>query len=235
MSTRELHRVQFSILYTLRHKTSARYSELQHPTGLESDAFKFHLRVLIQQKYVYKLESGDYALTSVGKEFANNLSKIDRTVQKQPKLSIAIIAIRENAGAMEFLLQQRLRTPFYGFWGCLSGPAQWGESFEETAKREFEKQTGLTASFAVKCFYRKTDYAVGTGSLLEDKLFVVVEATGVCGDITNGWQKGSNAWMTLSDLRSKEKYFVSTCNLIDMLVSGETYQAETADYMLSDY
>src|SRR5687768_2274785 len=92
-----LHRSQISILDTLRHTTEASFSVLMRPTGMQSDTFKFHIRKLLQSGYVEKTSSGVYTLTAVGKEYANDLDDTQRTVQKQPKLSLAIIVNRTAA------------------------------------------------------------------------------------------------------------------------------------------
>jgi ADP-ribose pyrophosphatase YjhB (NUDIX family)/predicted transcriptional regulator len=234
--TQEFHKAQISILRTLRHTPSARYTKLRRPTGLESDVFKFHLRKLQHQCYVHKLANGEYELTPSGKEFANNLSKVKRTVQKQPKLSVTIIASRGAGNTVEYLFQRRLRQPFYGFWSSLSGPVQWGESLEVAARREFEKQTGLIAAvYTVKGFYRQTDYTLETDGLLEDKLFAVIEVAKVRGNLGNDWQKGHNAWMTLEALKSQPKYFPSIVEFIEMMGSGEFYRTQAARYAPDEY
>jgi ADP-ribose pyrophosphatase YjhB (NUDIX family) len=231
MSTTELHKAQASILRTLRHNRSVRYSVLRHPTGMDSDVFKFHLRKLQELGYVNKLRSGEYTLSPSGKEFANNLSKLQRTTQKQPKLSMSIIVKRNK----QYLFQQRFRNPYYGFWGCITGPVQWGEQIEDTAGRELEKQTGLTAKFSVRAFYRKTDFNSGSNMLLEDKLFAIVEATNVSGNLVNEWAKGLNAWMSVDDLKAKERYFTSTCAFIEMMRSGVHYRSANAYYAEDEY
>jgi predicted transcriptional regulator/8-oxo-dGTP pyrophosphatase MutT (NUDIX family) len=235
MRVDELHKAQVSILWSLRHTTSARYSSLMRPTGLESDVFKFHLRKLLNQKIIEKNLSGEYFLTKHGKEFANNLSKAKPAIQKQPKLSVAIIASRDTSSGKLYLFQKRRRNPFYGFWGCITGPVQWGEDIEETAKREFKKQTGLSASYKVHSFYRKSDYDQEAGELLEDKLFAVIKATDVQGGIDNSWHGGFNTWMSLDELEEQEKYFKSSRDLINMLDSDRKYSAEKALYFKTDY
>ncbi len=235
MRLKELHKAQMSILRTLRHAESARYTSLMRPTGLDSDVFKFHLRKLVHQKYIDKNESGTYLLTAKGKEFANNLSRIESSVQKQPKLSVAIIAKKKTTKETLYLFQKRLRNPFYGLWGCISEPVQWGESIEYTAKREFEKQTGLLASYNIKSFYRKKDYSKDTSELLEDKLFVVIEAKNIKGKIENNWPRGYNAWMSIDDLEKQDKYFRSSKILIDLSESKNIYSAEDAFYSTVDY
>jgi predicted transcriptional regulator len=207
---RELHKAQVSILRTLRHAESARYSMLMRPTGLESDVFKFHLSKLVNQKIIEKKNSGDYVLTSSGKEFANNLSKTAQTIQKQPKLSVALVANRQTPEGTQYLFQKRLRNPFYGFWGCISGPAQWGKSLEE-------------------------DIDETSGEILEDKLFAIVEASNIKGEIDNKWSGGFNAWTTLEKLENQEKYFKSSRDLVNLLESNNSYSSEKAFYSDVDY
>jgi predicted transcriptional regulator/ADP-ribose pyrophosphatase YjhB (NUDIX family) len=235
MTTHELHKAQASILKTLRHSQSARYTFLMQPTGLESDVFKFHLRKLVNSKLVQKNEEGCYCLTPRGKEFANNLSKQKPIVQKQPKLSVAIIAKRRGQNKSEYLFQKRLRNPHFEFWGCLSGPVQWGEPIEQTAKYEFEKQTGLQATYQVKSFYRLSDYGQTSNELLEDKLFAVVEAQNVKGEIANSWHGGFNAWMTLKELQTQEKYFKHQAELVEMVETGKKYSTGKAFYNYTEY
>jgi predicted transcriptional regulator len=234
-SVKELHRAQASILRSLRYSNAARYSALMRPTGLESDVFKFHLRKLVHQKFIDKDEQGEYFLTPSGKEFANNLSKVNLAVQKQPKLSVAIIASKETPSGTVYLLQKRKRNPFYGFWGFITGPVQWGSSIEETAAYELKKQTGLIANCEVISFHRKTDLSASNGEILEDKLFAVVVATKIIGDVENKWSGGFNEWMSLDDLEKQEKHFKSSRDLVNMLIQGNIYSAEKSFYADADY
>ena len=232
----ELHKAQSSILHSLRCTRSARYTELRLPTGLETEAFRFHLNRLVRLGYVRKLEPGGYELTASGKELANSLGRGLAGIQKQPKLSVAVIASRDFDGTTKFLFQQRRRHPYWGFWSTITGPVQWCEPFESAAQREFEVQTGMTAQYNVKGFYRKTDFAAETDKPLEDKLFVVVEATKVSGEITNTWSQGLNAWMTFDEVQSQDKYFASTLELIDMTkVTSVNYRTKEERYDESAY
>jgi hypothetical protein len=189
----------------------------------------------VSLKLIEKLQSGEYMLTAGGKEFANNLSKYAPRVQKQPKLSITIIASKMTKDGKVFLFQKRRRSPHYGFWGCITGPVRWGESFENAAKREFEKQTGLKATYKVSSFHRKTDYEPNSEELLEDKLFAIIEASHISGEITNSWAGGFNVWMSLVELESKEKYFGSTREILGLAESEINYSSEEAFYTNSEY
>lgn len=234
MKQPKLHEVEVSILRTLRRHVTARFSTLMKPTGLLSDAFKFYIRRLVDVGYVVKNEAGMYELTTKGKEFANNLDETKLLVQKQPKISVIVCATKP-ADPTRFLFQRRLRQPYYGFYGTISGPVRWGESFEQAAARELAKQTGLQASFAVKGFYRQQDYDKAASVLLEDKLFVVVEALQVTGELANTWTGGHNQWMTAKEYTQESKHFPFIDNIFagkqaNLLYADSVIQYEAGDY-----
>lgn len=232
----QLHKAEVSILYSLRHTESARFTDLMRPTGLISDVFKFHLRKVVALGYVEKRPSGDYHLTAKGKEFANNLDDTKLSVQKQPKLSVLLVVTKQSDDGTElFLVQKRLRRPFLGFWGCISGPVQWGEEAEETAEKELKKQTGLGGSFEVQSFYRKRDYETGSDTLLEDKLFFIVSVSDIQGELSNEWGGGLNEWMTVDELSRQKDRFDSSLDAIEILQTGSTYISQKAYYDLAEY
>jgi predicted transcriptional regulator len=235
MSNLQLHKVHVAILHALRRAETVRFSTLMKPTELKSDAFKFYLRKLTDTGLVERTSSGSYRLTAPGKEFANNLDENKRTAQRQPKLSILIVAARSMGGERQILFQRRLRNPFYGFWSLIGGPVQWGEDFEDAAMHEFTKQTGMTATFRVRSFYRKRDYKIGTKKLLEDKLFVILEATNISGTLQNSWSGGYNQWMTPHQLRQQAKHFESTVEITSDYPDFEAYTSRKVHYELQDY
>lgn len=231
-----LHGAQVTVLDTLRRRQAARYSSLQRTTRMDSDVFKFHLRALVRAGCVAKTTSGDYQLTPRGKEFANNIDRNELKTQKQPKLSVMLVVSRDgDNGRLEFLVQQRHRNPYFGYWGFLSGPMRWGEDSVETAKNELRKQTGLRAEFLAKATYRQCDFSAETGILLEDKLFTVMVANISSDDPSNSWTGGHNEWMTLAELTDRKKYFLSSAEIVDMLRDGRAYGSHEFYYRSNEY
>jgi predicted transcriptional regulator len=220
-----LHKAQISILEALRHNKALRFSELMQPTGLTSDAFKFHVRKLVHAGVVEKSEAGEYHLTVRGKEIANTINRNTRVSHKQPKLSVLLVITRKGEHDTEYLVQKRLRHPFYGYWSFISGPVQWGEEPEISAQRELDKQTGLQAKLTVSGFYRQRDYSTDEQELLEDKLLTIV--TGQVGDaaVAKDWTGGHNAWMTLGELAAQDKHFSSCAKIVAMLKAGKQYDS----------
>ena len=231
MKKQQLHKTQISILHSLRYAKSERFSDLMRPTEHTSDTFKFHLQKLIKLGYVAKTSQNTYELTPSGKEFANSLNEPERVIQKQPKISIMIVAARINAnGETEYLLQQRTRNPHFGFMTEIHGRAKWGEPFEVTAAYQLKRQTNLEASFAVHSFRRIRDYDTQTDDMLEDKLFVIMKATNMTGELINSYAGGTNIWMTLDQLRRYDKYFQSTIAIIASLNSRAVYATDDLHY-----
>jgi ADP-ribose pyrophosphatase YjhB (NUDIX family) len=236
MSDPQLHKTQVSILHSLRYAESERFSALMHPTNLTSDTFKFHLRKLVRLGYVAKLADGKYQLASRGKEYANSLNEHERAVEKQPKVSILMVIAKTNDdGETVYLLQKRSRNPFYGYWSEVHGRAEWGEPFETTAQRQLKRQAGLDAEFTVISFRRVRDYDAESEGLLEDKLFVILEASKVSGELANDYSGGTNVWLTPEELRKQDKVFASTVSIIENLHNGKLYSAQDLTYDPGDY
>jgi ADP-ribose pyrophosphatase YjhB (NUDIX family) len=146
-----------------------------------------------------------------------------------------VITDKNDAGETVYLLQKRLRNPYYGYWSEVHGRAEWGESFEATAQRQLKRQAGLDAEFIVHGFRRVRDYDANDESLLEDKLFVVLKATKVSGELTNAYDGGTNSWLTLDELHQQEKVFATTLAIIEGLDNGEFYTAQSLTYQPEDY
>lgn len=229
-----LHTTQTSILRHLLFTPAATFAELQKTTDLTSDHFNFHVKKLVESGYVEKTDTG-YRLSVSGKEYANRLDTDENEIEKQPKVSIVVVLERHRNGRREFIAQQRLKQPYFGFWGRLGGKVRWGESFEEAAKRELEEETGLTADFTYKLVFRKRDYKKATGELLEDKVFVIMHADTYTGELVVDFEGGHNEWLTQEEFIAKDKIFESARDFIDLIDSGASYHAQEYFYDESEY
>lgn len=229
-----LHSSRLTVLYELRHSPAARYTDLMQAAGLESDAFKFHLRVLVQNRLVEKNDNGTYSLTSIGKEFANDLDEHTGQRTQSPKLSILFVASRQESATRQYLFHQRLRHPFYGYWGLISAPVIWGKTIEECARDELVKQTGLRGALRVHGFCRVRDYSEVSHSLLEDKLFAIVIVDDIYG-VPHEWKGGVSRWMTQHELENQSKRFMITGEMLMRIERKDTYFEIDNIYALDDY
>jgi ADP-ribose pyrophosphatase YjhB (NUDIX family) len=201
----KIHDAQTSILRELLFRPAAGYAQLQKPTNLTSDHFNFHIKQLVETGYVEKVSRGKYRLTPRGKEYSNKLDTDANVIERQPK-SAVILAIRKGS---KWLFQQRLKHPYFEFYGFPSGKIRWGETIIETAARELMEETGLTADYEYKGIYHEQVFQAETGEQLEDKIFHVILCTNPRGDLKQQFEGGRNAWMSLAEVAKEPKKFES--------------------------
>jgi len=218
-----VHDAQMVILRELLFHTSVSFAKLQKITGMSSDHFNFHLQKLVELKLVEKVSRGTYTLTSRGKEYANKLDTDSNTVERQPKAAVILAIERKHGDTRQFLFQERLKQPYYGFWGFPTGKVRWGETITQTAERELMEETGLMADCNLAGVYHELVYQDETGEQLEDKLFFVVHCTKTKGDMVEEFEGGRNKWMTREEALSQPKIFSSFDIEIDIVDSDETF------------
>ena len=202
----KIYNVQTSILRDLLFVKSARFANLQKSSGLDSDYFKFHLSKLVELKYVIKLPNGDYQLSSFGKEYANKIDTDKNVIERQPK-SAVILVIQNKDG--QFLVQERLKHPFFGFWGFPGGKIRWGETIIECAARELMEEAGITADLVYRGIYHEHAKSFETGEILEDKIFQIVFGSSVSGDTKELFDGGRNSWLSVDEIKNKKNIFKS--------------------------
>lgn len=229
-----IHETQVLIMRHLLFSPSAGFAELQKNTKLTSDHFNFHLKKLLETGYVEKNDN-QYSLTVQGKEYANRLDTDENEIERQPKVSVVLVVERQIGDRREFLCQQRLKQPYYGFWGRLGGKVRWGESFEEAAQRELLEETGLTAEFTYKMLFRKRDYKKQNGALLEDKAFIIMYTNDAHGELMADFEGGHNEWLTQEEFIAKEKTFESARKFVELIDNGTTYYTDTYTYDDTEY
>jgi ADP-ribose pyrophosphatase YjhB (NUDIX family)/predicted transcriptional regulator len=230
----DVHEAQTSILRALLFAKEAGFAKLQKTTSLSSDHFTFHIKKLSEAGLIAK-NDGRYTLTQRGKEYANRMDTDQNEIEKQPKVSVALLVERRVGDRREFLVQQRLKHPYYGFYGRLGGKVRWGESFEEAAARELEEEAGLEASFTYKLLFHKRDFKKSDSPLLEDKLFIVMHTDKVTGSLMEEFEGGKNFWMTEEEFTAQEKRFVSAHDFVVHMDNGVAYHAQDFFYEDAEY
>lgn len=211
----EIHPTQAKILRCLLFKEHSRFAEL-NIDKLATDRFTFHLNQLIGRGLVEKGADKLYSLSTKGKEYSNRMDTDKVIFERPPKIAIcASCTIREGQNT-KYLVQQRLKQPYFGYYGIVSGKVRWGESLKETASRELLEETGLTVgSLTLLGVERKMDYSV-EGDLLEDKCFFVFLGTRPSGNFVSSFEGGCNYWFTKEEILKLPNLFDDVPQLINI-------------------
>lgn len=205
-----IHQTQITILRELLFKPKAGFAELMKAAGLESDYFKYHISKLVELGFVEKSKNKEYRLTQKGKEHANQIDTEARTIEKQPKVSVLLLVEKEQeSGNKMYLFQQRLKHPYYGYWGIPGGKVTWGETIYQAAARELLEETGLTAEIEFVGIYHEHSSDKSSGQLLEDKVFFVMKCINPIGELIEEFEGGKNQLMTIEQTRTLDKKYQS--------------------------
>jgi 8-oxo-dGTP pyrophosphatase MutT (NUDIX family) len=231
----KIHEVQTSILRALLFLPSAGYADLQKPTSLSSDHFSFHIARLVELGLVEKVARGRYRLTSRGKEYANRLDTDNNTIERQPKSAVIIGLIREHDGKTQYLFQQRLKNPYYGFWGLPSGKIRWGETIAEAAAREALEETGLHADFSVRSVYHEHVVEKESGLIIEDKIFFIVLGEQAHGTLVTDFEGGHNEWLSIPAVLAHDKKYATLEKEVELLSTANWLFEQTIPYSKQEF
>lgn len=217
-----IHAAQTKILRELLFIPETNFAELQKVSGLEGDHAKFHIKRLVELGYILK-DVSVYRLSIKGKEYANKLDTDAGVIERQPKIAVMLVVERVKAGKKEYLLQERLKHPYYGFWGPPTGKVRWGESIIETASRELFEETGLEGTFEHRGINHERVQHESTGEIVEDKVFHIMFCNHLSGTLKQVFDGGRNAWRTLADMDTEPKKYKSFDDEMQIGIRGVSF------------
>jgi ADP-ribose pyrophosphatase YjhB (NUDIX family) len=227
----KIHQAQTAVLRELLFTPEASYSELRKKANLESDHFKFHISRLTEAGYIVKTERSKYALTSIGKEYANKLDTDKNVIERQPK-SAGIIVLQHEG---KVLVQERLKHPYFGFWGYPGGKIRWGETILQAAARELMEETNLSATMKYCGVYHEHVQSAESNEILEDKIFHIIGATRAAGILLEDFEGGRNKWMSLEELATIKKKYQSCDIETSIGIGKETFIEATQKYTKDEF
>jgi ADP-ribose pyrophosphatase YjhB (NUDIX family) len=196
---KNLHKIQLDILRSLLFAKTKRYSQIK-PCDMEGSQFKFHIDSLITSKYIFKDSAGLYALSTEGKEFANQMDSIEVKLKKQSKITAKICCIRGHKSNREFLLYKREKNPFYGHQGFPNSKIWYGSSFVDGAKNGLYQETNLKGDPELFAIRHYTVYEEKTDRLLEDKTMYMFKVHNPTGELKSK-KDGTFTWVKESEIK----------------------------------
>lgn len=228
----EIHPVQSDILLILLFKSRARYSQL-NKTEISSDHFNFHIKRLVKLGLIVKVKGGFYQLTSEGKEFANRFDTESQILERQGKIGVLICCVKNSEKNVKYLIQQRLKEPYWGYHGFITGKVKWGEKVGKAAGRELEEETGLSGKLELVGVKHKLDYS-DDDKLLEDKIFFVFRVKNTKGELMKMFEGGKNLWLTEKEIFQLKNLFDGVNETVKMVKKNDFVFSETK-YKVNKY
>lgn len=220
-----LSHIQNQILSLLLRVEKSKYSEII-PEGIDRDLFNYHLRFLLDKKYISKeLHTKTYTLTDFGKRYVQKLD-INGNIKEYFKISVLAFLVREIDGKKEILVHKRKRHPYFGDVATISGKVHHGETIENAATRKLKEETGLICNnFKLFGVHRKIRYD-SKNKLIEDTLYHCCIGTEFTGDLVNENDFGENFWIRFGDLIELQKQNITYSDK-----TSEVYtRIENSDY-----
>lgn len=201
---KKLPEMQVEILREMMFGKEMKYSEIHKFTD-NHDLFNYHLKKLIQGKYVEKGEK-QYSLTQKGKQFVSHIEE-DGTAQKQFNVGMFIDLLRKHEGKYQMLLHKRLKHPHYEYIGAVTGKLKWGESLKDNAIREIKEELGVEANEikvigVVREIFKDKDM-----NIAGDGVFFVIVVEEWKGEVAEKSDEGEYFWCDIDKVLNLEKIF----------------------------
>jgi len=236
-----MHYYQLQILKKLMYNKEQRFSDMQIQ-DLTSKHFNYHLKELIIQGFVKKdIKASKYTLTNEGKDYVGKVDEANMHLEKQPKISVALFPERVGKdGKIDYLVNRRLKEPYYGKVGGFTGKVRFGETFEETAQRELMEEAGLTAKFQLAKIIRKMAFVTPDDSkkhskaskenphpeIVQDNIFVIFLATEVKGELIKTIADQENFWFPYEELPKRDDLFNTYLTFLDFARTSKMKSVE---------
>lgn len=132
-----MHWIQRYILTKLAKAESCRYSDLI-PEGVDGNLFMYHLKNLINEKYILK-EDKKYFLSKQGKSFVATFSIEEGKVTKMPRVFSMLFMEAGN----KILFYKWNRQPYIGHVSLPFNRIIYGKSIRESATETLHYKTSL--------------------------------------------------------------------------------------------
>ena len=209
----EINPIQASVLIALLFKPKARFRDL-NTLGITTDHFNFHVKRLLKVGLIEKTE-GLYQLSQKGKQFAGLIDTGKAVLEKQAKIGVIVCSMKKVKGVTKYLVQRRLKQPFYEYNGFVSGKIRWGETANKAAHRELSEETNLKGDLNLIGIEHKMDYSKDK-ILLDDKFFFIYKATSLKGRLNRDFKEGENVWLTGEEIIKLPRLFDDMRQILEM-------------------
>lgn len=128
-----MHFIRKHILRVLTMHKWTRFRDMK-PSNVDSNLYNYHLKELIRDDLVERVETKGYRLTPMGLRYVDHVSLESFEPRWQPKLLTKILVTNEEG---QILVWPKYKQPFINTWSLPSGKMHYDdETLELAARRE---------------------------------------------------------------------------------------------------
>lgn len=230
---KELHKIQMGILRSLLFKPNARFTDL-NIFDISSDHFNFHVARLLEHGLIDKGDGDRYTLSNEGKQIAGRMDTATMKMEKLPKVSVLVVPVSLQDGKTSYLIHQRLKQPYYGNCGFMTGKIHYGETILEGAERELLEETGLFGKLIVVAVKHKMDYNEKE-EILDDKILFVVRAEETKGNLLENPEEGKNSWLSKKEILALPNLFDGVEETINLVEKDSPFKFIESKYIVKGF
>lgn len=190
--------IRKNIILKMIHNPEAKFSELWDK-DIESNAFAYHLKKLETEGVIEKCDEV-YKLTEDGKKLSAFIEGDTGERASLPTPTVVVVVMHDG----KLLVQKRLKEPFYGYHGFISGKVNFGFNVLECAKRDLMEETNLEADLEFKGMGMTKTF--NNGELVFHHFFYYVLASDPKGELIKKSHKSENFWIPFEEISSLERF-----------------------------
>jgi len=223
---KQLHSLQLRILKKLLFAQELRYTDLKPDPKMENNLLDFHLNRLIKEGYIQKGKR-HYSLTNQGKEYANRMDTKQILITNQSKVSVWICCQKTQETSQKYLIYTRLKQPFYGCQGFITGKVKFGEKVINAANRELKEEAGLEGNPQIITIKHYLVFDRKSKKLVEDKFMFLCLVKDPEGKLKARTKEGKLKWVDKKDLKSYvTNHFESFSSFREQLKQIKNFKGE---------
>jgi ADP-ribose pyrophosphatase YjhB (NUDIX family) len=212
----ELNFNQMVIINNLIFKLSARFSEL-NTLSIPNDQFNYHIKKLVDEGYISKSDENLYSLTLKGKNFASSTDIYNLKIEKQSRIHLIPVCIRDFNGVTKYLIHRRKKHPYFDWSGFPSGKAKYGNFYDSEVIRELEEETGLVGTPTLKVIKHVLIKLKGSDEVVEDKQFFFYRIDDLQNELLIKTIEGENSWLSLDELSNTPNVYPDNAWVIGVI------------------
>lgn len=220
-------KIRNKILNQLMHYPGMSFNELWNKQG-ESNTFSYHLKSLETVELIEKKDNGKYYLTSEGKSFVAFTDGATGEKEKQPLVALLMVVFDNQNN---ILLYERLKEPFYGYFGFPGAKLKFGEEILTGAARELQEETNLTADLKVAGLMNYNTY--NNDKLLYHHTHFVIVGENPKGDLKREDREGKFEWISKEEFL-KKKLFPDNPYVLDWIEKSNYFHVEMDRFQEND-